>query len=59
MQRFESLLKARQEELSSEIFDLLMALGDFDEFKDMMLSYKRQQNNSGSIDNFKIAGKHV
>jgi len=59
MQRFETLLKARQEELSAEIFDLLMALGDFNEFKEMMLSYKRQQNNSGSIDNFKIAGRHV
>lgn len=59
MSRFETLLKARQEELSAEIFDLLMALGDFSEFKDMMLSYKRQQNSASSIDNFKIAGSHV
>ena len=47
------------EELSAEIFDLLMALGDFAEFKELMLSYKRQKQNVNSIDNYKISGRHV
>ncbi len=59
MPRFECMLIDRKDELSAEIFDLLMSLGDFVEFKQMMLSYKRQKNNIQSLDNFAIAGRHV
>ena len=59
MSRFESMLIHRKDELCSDIFDMLMSFSDFNEFKDLMLSYKRAQSSSSSIDNFSIAGKHV
>jgi len=42
MTRFESLLKRREEEeISGDIFDMLLTFGDFNEFKQYMLSVKR------------------
>lgn len=32
-----------KDELSGEVFDLLLSLGDFLEFKDLMLSFKRSK----------------
>lgn len=31
------------DEISGEIFDLLLSLGDFTEFKEMMISHKKQK----------------
>jgi The ARF-like 2 binding protein BART len=33
------------DQIDVEIFDLLMSLGDFDEFKNTMLAYKQQKEN--------------
>jgi len=41
MRRFEEMLLSRQDEMDTEIFDLLLSLSDFDEFKEIMLSYKK------------------
>ena len=42
MSMFESLLKSREEdEMSADIFDILLSFGDFNEFKQYMLSVKR------------------
>lgn len=47
------------DEISPEILDILMSLGDFVEFKQMMLSVKRGKKEANSLDNFSIDGKHV
>ena len=44
MKRFETMLLSRQDEMDTEIFDLLLSLSDFDEFKEVMLSYKKPVN---------------
>jgi hypothetical protein len=36
------------DEIGGEIFDLLMSFGDFSEFKELMLSYKRAKQDSNS-----------
>ena len=42
MSMFESLLKSREEgEMNADIFDILLSFGDFNEFKQYMLSVKR------------------
>ena len=42
MSKFESLLKGRDEiELCGDVFDILLSLSDFNEFKHYMLSVKR------------------
>jgi len=50
MARFEEMLSTRQDEIGGEIFDLLLSFGNFDEFKDMMLSYKRMRAPAKSLD---------
>jgi len=40
MKKFETMLASRQDEIGGEMFDLLLSFGDFNEFKDLMLSYK-------------------
>jgi hypothetical protein len=35
-------------ELDGEVFDLLMSLGDFSEFKQLMLSYKQAKHSNGT-----------
>ena len=42
MLAFMEMLDARKEELMGEVFDLLLSLGDFETFKEVMLSYKRE-----------------
>mmetsp|Transcript_24550 Transcript_24550/g.22303 ORF Transcript_24550/g.22303 Transcript_24550/m.22303 type:complete len:152 (-) Transcript_24550:89-544(-) len=58
MTQFESMLVERQDEISGEIFDLLSSMGDFNEFKDLMLNYKREQNKSGKNE-LSLSGKHI
>jgi len=42
MGSFMALLDERKEELMSDVFDLLLSLGDFGTFKEVMLAYKRE-----------------
>jgi len=41
MQQFMDQLAERQDEITGDVFDVLLGLSDFEEFKEMMLSYKR------------------
>ncbi len=60
MERFEEMLVKRQDEIAGEIFDLILSLGDFAEFKELILAYKkrklRKQSKSAGFD---IAVKQV
>lgn len=47
------------DEISGEIFDLLVSLGDFTEFKEMMLSYKRVGNEAKGVGGISISGRHL
>ena len=51
------------DEISSEVFDILASCGDFVEFKDMILDYKRQraasQSRKGSLLDLSLTGKHL
>ena len=47
MLAFMEMLDARKEELMGEVFDLLLSLGDFETFKEVMLSYKRESQQVG------------
>ena len=40
MDEFQEMLETRSNEICGDIFDLLLGLSDFQEFKDTMLSYK-------------------
>jgi len=42
MDDFLVMLESRPEEISGDLFDLLLGFGDFEEFKSLMLSYKEQ-----------------
>jgi ADP-ribosylation factor 2-binding protein len=48
MRKFEEDIAARKDEVSGEIFDLLLSMGDFTEFKDLMLSHKRAMASGGA-----------
>ncbi|GAX81131.1 hypothetical protein CEUSTIGMA_g8565.t1 [Chlamydomonas eustigma] len=48
MQKFLIMLDARKDELMSEVFDLLLSLGDFESFKEVMLSYKLELSQDAS-----------
>jgi uncharacterized membrane protein len=43
MARLEQILEAKKDDLSGEVFDLMVSLGDFLEFKDLMLSFKKSK----------------
>ncbi|KAF5830594.1 the ARF-like 2 binding protein BART-domain-containing protein [Dunaliella salina] len=47
MQDFLRMIDSRRQELMSDVFDLLLSLGDFETFKDMMLSFKQEQSGGG------------
>ena len=44
------------DELGGEIFDMLTSLGDFMEFKDLILNYKRMR---AGADCLELSGRHV
>merc|ERR1719487_111885 len=56
MSKFEEMLTKRQDEISGEIFDMLLSLGDYSEFKQMMLSHKAEKNGESSLS---ISGMHL
>lgn len=41
MQQFMDQLAERRDEVTGEVFDILLGLSDFEEFKGMMIAYKR------------------
>ena len=41
MSEFSDMLASRPDEIMGDIFDTLMSLSDFNEFKELMLSHKR------------------
>ena len=47
MEEFNGMLEERQGEICGDIFDLLLSLSDFGEFKDLMLSFKAQSAQGG------------
>merc|ERR1711939_1025192 len=42
MEQFLSVLEARQEEISADVFDMLLSMSDFEMFKEQMLEYREQ-----------------
>mmetsp|Transcript_16858 Transcript_16858/g.31578 ORF Transcript_16858/g.31578 Transcript_16858/m.31578 type:complete len:222 (+) Transcript_16858:110-775(+) len=51
MDKFGALLADRQDEITGDVFDMLMSFTDFEEFKSLMLSHKNQgEGFSGGID---------
>lgn len=56
MRKFEKLLSTRSDQLSGEVFDLLLSLADFSEFKETMISYKNK--GKGQLD-LSICGYHL
>merc|ERR1712070_62996 len=42
MEKFLGMLEARQEEVSADVFDMLLSMSDFELFKDQMCDYKEQ-----------------
>ena len=42
MEAFLGMMASRADELHSDVFDVLMTLADFEEFKELMLSFKDQ-----------------
>merc|ERR1712022_90559 len=42
MEQFLSLLEERQDEVSADVFDMLLTMSDFELFKEQMLEYKEQ-----------------
>ena len=49
------------DEIDVEIFDLLMSLGDFDEFKQLMLSHKKEKTAklSGIVEPLTVFGTNL
>lgn len=47
MGAFMAQCDARKEELMGDVFDLLLSLGDFEAFKEVMLGYKREAAGGG------------
>jgi ADP-ribosylation factor 2-binding protein len=50
MDRFYELLSTREDNLVGEVFEMLLSLSDFNTFKELMLSYKSEQNNGSFFD---------
>jgi len=44
MDRFARMCRVRKEEITGDVFELLLSLGDFSEFKHLMLSHKAALN---------------
>mmetsp|Transcript_1762 Transcript_1762/g.1908 ORF Transcript_1762/g.1908 Transcript_1762/m.1908 type:complete len:173 (-) Transcript_1762:1440-1958(-) len=61
MSTFEGLLVNRKDEIDTEIFDLLMSLGDFSEFKELMVAHKKMKESikNGSTELLTIFGTHM
>ncbi|ORY37806.1 binder of Arl Two-like protein [Rhizoclosmatium globosum] len=47
MNDFLDLLRSRPEQLEGDVFDMMASIGDFSAFKEMMVSFKQEQEGSG------------
>ncbi|KAJ3065246.1 ADP-ribosylation factor-like protein 2-binding protein [Podochytrium sp. JEL0797] len=47
MSEFLDLLRSRPEQLEGDVFDMMSSIGDFSSFKDMMVSFKQEQEGTG------------
>ncbi|KAJ3241794.1 ADP-ribosylation factor-like protein 2-binding protein [Chytriomyces hyalinus] len=47
MADFLDLLRSRPEQLEGDIFDMMDSIGDFQAFKEMMISYKQEKEGTG------------
>ncbi|KAI9339701.1 ADP-ribosylation factor-like 2 binding protein [Obelidium mucronatum] len=47
MSEFLNMLRSRPEQLEGDVFDMMATIGDFSAFKDMMVSFKQEQDGSG------------
>eukprot|EP00128_Syssomonas_multiformis_P005958 Colp12_sorted_trinity150504_noHs@21928 len=47
MDSFMGMIKARHDQVEGDVFDLLTSLGDFNEFKELMLSFKAHKEGRG------------
>lgn len=60
MQEFYNMLEERQGEICGDIWDMLLTIGDFAEFKNLMVAYKVQkeqlENSSNSDNNVMMMG---
>ena len=57
-----SLFSFIAEEIGGEIFDLLLSMSDFSEFKEMMVARKQakeEQKDGDCIQNLTISGSHI
>ena len=59
MREFFGLLQTREEQISGEVFELLVSFGDFPTFKEMMLAQKRMQSDSVMDLGLSITGKRL
>ncbi|GAB5356809.1 hypothetical protein AAMO2058_000320700 [Amorphochlora amoebiformis] len=46
-ERFMAMLKDRPDEISGDVFDMLMSMGDFEEFRGLMLAHKAARGKKG------------
>lgn len=59
MEEFLLLIREREEEITGDVWDILLSLGDFIEFKSMMLAHKQQlQGNAIDVSQF-LTVSHV
>ncbi|KAJ3339876.1 ADP-ribosylation factor-like protein 2-binding protein [Entophlyctis luteolus] len=47
MSDFLGLLRKRSEQLEGDVFDMLASIGDFQEFKDLILSFRQEKEGTG------------
>eukprot|EP00472_Partenskyella_glossopodia_P007198 CAMPEP_0197525362 /NCGR_PEP_ID=MMETSP1318-20131121/11442_1 /TAXON_ID=552666 /ORGANISM="Partenskyella glossopodia, Strain RCC365" /LENGTH=164 /DNA_ID=CAMNT_0043078661 /DNA_START=79 /DNA_END=573 /DNA_ORIENTATION=+ len=45
--KFHKMIKERPEEVTGDVFDMLISLADFKEFRDLMFAHKMSKNNGG------------
>ena len=52
MEQFNEMLENRPDEVAGDVFDLLLSLSSFSEFKELMLSYKAQNSGNAKASGF-------
>jgi ADP-ribosylation factor 2-binding protein len=58
MSRLEALVVSKKDELSGDVFDVLLSMSDFEEFKDLMVSQRHAKFKTSPFD-FNVVGKSV
>lgn len=58
MSRLEAFVASKKDELCGDVFDVLLSMSDFEEFKDLMVSQKHAKNKTNPFD-FNVVGKSV